>query len=60
MLVLKVLDLREEGLEGGQLLIGPTHTQEVDVVTVLAVVLIALLKLYSGREGKERKERERG
>ena len=57
MLVLKVLYLREEGLEGGQLLIGPAHTQEVDIVTVLAVVLIALLKLYSGMEGKKR-ERE--
>lgn len=46
VLVLQVLDLRQERFERGQLLVGPAHTQEVHVVAALAVVLIAFLKLY--------------
>ena len=45
MLVLQVLYVREQGLQGGELLTGPAHTQEVDVVAALTVVLIALLEL---------------
>ena len=58
MLVLQVLDVREEGLKGGELLTGPTNTQEIDIVTGLAVILITLLKLYRERE-KEKREKGR-
>lgn len=46
MLVLQVLDFREERFECRQLLAGPAHVQEVDVVAALSVILVALLKLY--------------
>jgi predicted amino acid racemase len=57
-LVLEIFYLREEGLQRGQLLIGPAHTQEVDVVTTLTVILITLLKLYGERERDRARERE--
>lgn len=45
VLVLQVLDFRQERFERGELLVGPAHAQEVDIVAALAVVLVALLEL---------------
>lgn len=53
MLVLQVFHLREQRFESRQLLVGPAHTQEVDVVAALAVVVVALLKLYAHETEKK-------
>ena len=58
MLVLQVLYIREDGLQSGELLRRPAHTQEVYIITALRVVLIALLKLYR-RERERERERKR-
>lgn len=52
VLVLQVLHLGQQRLQRGQLLAGPAHPQEVDVVAALSVVLVALLKLYRKRDGE--------
>lgn len=65
-MVLKVFDLRQKRFERRQLLVGPAHAEEVDIIATLTVVFIALLELYigetvretHGRRGWERRQRE--
>lgn len=57
VLVLQVLDVGQDGLQCGQLLRGPAHTQEVYIIAALRVVLVTLLELCETQKREKKSQK---